>query len=502
MTTISMLLAGFAQCFTLERMIAVVAGVLVGTLTGVLPGIGVTGAMALLLPLSFGLDATTALILFAGIYYGAMYGGSTTSILVNLPGEAASVVTCLDGNQMAKKGRAGAALAISAWGSFIAGTLGLLALTFTAGKISELALSFGSPEYFAICVLGLVVLTNLTGKNPLKSVLMVLLGLGLGTIGTDTVFGTTRFAFGSMYLTRGIEFGIVAMAVFGINELLGTLLQPQEENVHIQSLKFKDLYPNKEEWKRSVLPILRGSILGFLIGLIPGPAGTLASFSSYTMEKKISKHPEEFGHGAIEGVAGPESANNAASSAAFVPLLSLGLPFAPPSALLLTAFITHGITPGPTLISTHSEIFWGLIASMYIGNVFLLIINLPMVGIFASMLKCPAKILMPIVMVVTFTGAYATNATTFDIFILIILGVAAFLISKFGYSMAPLAVGICISSILEQRFLQTMKMTKGNLGVLLSRPITAVILALALGMLVMTLFKPIKAALSHSKEDI
>ena len=292
MSTLSLLMSGFAQCFTWERMIACVAGVLVGTLTGVLPGIGVTGAMALLLPISFGMDATTALILFAGIYYGAMYGGSTTSILVNLPGEAASVVTCLDGNQMAKKGRAGAALAISAWGSFIAGTIGLIALTFIADDIAGLALKFKSPEYFAICVLGLVILTNLTGKNPLKSLLMVFFGLALGTVGMDDVFGVSRFDFGNMYLKRGIEFGVVAMAVFGINELFGTLLEPQDEDIKIEKVKLKDLYPNREEWKRSVMPILRGTVIGFLIGLIPGPAGTLASFSSYAAEKKVSKHPE------------------------------------------------------------------------------------------------------------------------------------------------------------------------------------------------------------------
>ena len=280
MDTLALLLDGFVQCFTLERLLSCVAGVVVGTLTGVLPGIGVTGAMALLLPISFGMDATTALILFAGIYYGAMYGGSTTSILVNLPGEAASVITCLDGNQMAKKGRAGAALAISAWGSFIAGTLGIVALTFTAEKIASLALSFRSPEYFSVCLLGLIILTNLTGKNPMKSLLMVLMGLALGTIGMDDVFGTSRFDFGNMFLMRGIEFGIVAMAVFGINELLGTLLEPQEENIHIEKVKLRELYPNKQEWKRSFTPILRGSVLGFLIGLIPGPAGTLASLSS------------------------------------------------------------------------------------------------------------------------------------------------------------------------------------------------------------------------------
>ena len=501
MSTLSLLMSGFAQCFTWERMIACVAGVLVGTLTGVLPGIGVTGAMALLLPISFGMDATTALILFAGIYYGAMYGGSTTSILVNLPGEAASVVTCLDGNQMAKKGRAGAALAISAWGSFIAGTIGLIALTFIADDIAGLALKFKSPEYFAICVLGLVILTNLTGKNPLKSLLMVFFGLALGTVGMDDVFGVSRFDFGNMYLKRGIEFGVVAMAVFGINELFGTLLEPQDEDIKIEKVKLKDLYPNREEWKRSVMPILRGTVIGFLIGLIPGPAGTLASFSSYAAEKKVSKHPEEFGHGAIEGVAGPESANNAASSAAFVPLLSLGLPFAPPSALLLPAFITHGIQPGPTLITQHPDVFWGLIASMYIGNVFLMIINLPMVGVFASILKCPAKILMPIVMVITYTGAFATNGTTFDIVLLIVLGVLSYIVSKYGYSMAPLAVGICMASTLEQRFQQTMIMTRGDISRLGKYPIACVILGLAVFLLLISLLKPVKKVLMNSKED-
>ena len=501
MSTLSLLMSGFAQCFTWERMIACVAGVLVGTLTGVLPGIGVTGAMALLLPISFGMDATTALILFAGIYYGAMYGGSTTSILVNLPGEAASVVTCLDGNQMAKKGRAGAALAISAWGSFIAGTIGLIALTFIADDIAGLALKFKSPEYFAICVLGLVILTNLTGKNPLKSLLMVFFGLALGTVGMDDVFGVSRFDFGNMYLKRGIEFGVVAMAVFGINELFGTLLEPQDEDIKIEKVKLRDLYPNREEWKRSAMPILRGTVIGFLIGLIPGPAGTLASFSSYAAEKKVSKHPEEFGHGAIEGVAGPESANNAASSAAFVPLLSLGLPFAPPYALLLTAFITHGIQPGPTLITQHPDVFWGLIASMYIGNVFLMIINLPMVGVFASILKCPAKILMPIVMVITYTGAFATNGTTFDIVLLIVLGVLSYIVSKYGYSMAPLAVGICMASTLEQRFQQTMIMTRGDISRLGKYPIACVILGLAVFLLLISLLKPVKKVLMNSKED-
>jgi len=500
MDILKMLMDGFAVCFTWENIMACIAGVIVGTLTGVLPGIGVTGAMALLLPISFGMDGTTALIMFAGIYYGAMYGGSTTSILVNLPGEAASVVTCLDGNQMAKKGRAGAALAISAIGSFIAGTIGLVGLTFFAPLLSRAALKFGPPEYFAIAVLGLVLLTNLTGKNPLKSVLMVLIGIMMSTVGMNVVTGLRRFTFGVPELMRGFEFGVVAMAVFGINELFSTLLEPQEE-IKVGKVRFRELYPTKEELRRSIPPILRGTLIGFFIGLMPGPAGTLSSFASYSVEKKISKHPEEFGHGAVEGVAGPEAANNAASSATMIPLLSLGLPFAPPAALLLTGFIVHGVTPGPTLITRHPDMFWGLVASMYIGNVFLLILNLPFVGVFASMLKTPANILMPIVMVITFTGAYATNNSIFDLVLLLILGVFAYFISKFGYSMAPLAVGLVLGSTIETGLVQGLIICNGNFLELMSRPIAGSILAFAIVLVLITFAKPIKRILMHSKES-
>lgn len=500
MDILSMLLNGFAVCFTWENILACIIGVLVGTLTGVLPGIGVTGAMALLLPISFGMNGTTALIMFAGIYYGAMYGGSTTSILVNLPGEAASVVTCLDGNQMAKKGRAGAALSISAIGSFIAGSIGLVGLTFFAPWLSKVALKFGPPEYFAIAVLGMVLLTNLTGKNPLKSFLMVLIGIMMSTIGMDAVTGLRRFTFGVPELMRGLEFGVVAMAVFGINELFGTLLEPQEE-ITVGKVRFRELYPTRDELRRSIGPILRGTLIGFLIGLMPGPAGTLSSFTSYSVEKKISKHPEQFGHGAIEGVAGPESANNASSSAAMIPLLSLGLPFAPPAALLLTGFIVHGVTPGPTLITQHPDMFWGLVASMYIGNVFLLILNLPFVGVFASMLKTPANILMPIVMVITFTGALATNNSTFDLVLLLVLGVFAYFISKFGYSMAPLAVGLVLGSTIETGMVQGLIICHGSFIELMSRPFAGTILAAAMVMVLITFAKPIKRILVHSKED-
>ena len=499
MDIFTQLMQGFAVSLTGPNLLACTFGVVVGTLTGVLPGIGVTGTMALLLPISFGMDLTTALIMFAGIYYGAMYGGSTTSILVNLPGEAASVVTALDGYQMAKKGRAGAALTVSAIGSFVAGTLSLVALTFFAPLLAKAALKFGPPEYFAIALFGLVILTNLTGKNPLKSLLMVLVGIMLSTIGMDALTGARRFTFNIPDLMGGIEFGVLAMAVFGINELFTILVEPNEP-IKVGKISLRELYPNKEEIKRSIGPIFRGSFLGFLIGLMPGPAGTLSSFGSYSLEKKWSKHPERFGHGAIEGVAGPESANNAASTAAMIPLLSLGLAFAPPAALLLTGFIVHGVQPGPTLITSHPNVFWGLVASMYIGNVILVVLNLPFVGVFASLLKTPARILMPIVMIITFTGAYATNNSLFDLALLLVFGLFAYFASKYGYSMAPLAVGLVLGSTIEKGMIQGMIICKGSFLELMKRPLAGTILALAALLVFLTLLKPIRRILSQSKE--
>jgi putative tricarboxylic transport membrane protein len=499
MDIFSQLLQGFVISLTGPNLLACTIGVVVGTLTGVLPGIGVTGTMALLLPISFGMDITTALIMFAGIYYGAMYGGSTTSILVNLPGEAASVVTAIDGHQMAKNGRAGAALAISAIGSFVAGTLSLIALTFFAPILATVALKFGPPEYFAIALLGLVILTNLTGKNPTKSALMVLVGIMLSTVGMDALTGARRFTFNNSDLMGGIEFGVLAMAVFGINELFSTLVEPIEP-IKVGAISFRELYPNKEEMKRAAKPIFRGSVIGFLIGLMPGPAGTLSSFSSYAAEKNLSKTPEIFGHGAIEGVAGPESANNAASTAAMIPLLSLGLAFSPPAALLLTGFVVHGVQPGPTLINSHPQVFWGLVASMYIGNVILVILNLPFVGVFAAMLKTPARILMPIVMIITFTGAYATNNSLFDLGLLLVFGLFAYFASKYGYSMAPLAVGLVLGSTLEKGLIQGMVICKGSFLEMMQRPLAGTILAVAGLLLLVMLLKPVRRILSQSKE--
>ncbi|MEN6566765.1 MAG: tripartite tricarboxylate transporter permease, partial [Veillonellales bacterium] len=356
----SLLLQGFYISISPGNLSACIIGVLIGTLVGVLPGIDTVSTIAMLLPFSYGMDSTTALILFAGIYYGSKYGGSTTSILLNVPGEAASTVTCLDGYPMGQKGRGGAALAVAAIGSFIAGTIGVIGLTLFAPPLAQAALAFGPPEYFALALVGLIVLTKLTGTSILKSGLMAAIGVMLGTVGLDSLSGISRFTFGIGELDRGFDLSILAMGVFGIGEILTVMTQP-EAHPEIPRLKIRDLYPNREEWRRSVPAMFRGGIAGFLVGLLPGPAATISSFVSYALEKRCSKNPAEFGHGAIEGVAGPEAANNSAIAATMIPLLSLGLPFCGATAILLSGFMIHGITPGPALITQQPELFWGLI---------------------------------------------------------------------------------------------------------------------------------------------
>ncbi|MCE5286939.1 MAG: tripartite tricarboxylate transporter permease [Pelosinus sp.] len=473
-----LLTQGFFISMTPMNLLACVIGVLVGTLVGVLPGIGPVGAIALLLPFSINMDVTASLIMFAGIYYGSMYGGSTTSILLNVPGEASSIVTCLDGYEMAKRGRAGAALAVAAIGSFIAGTLGILGLTFFAPLLARFVLLFGPPEYFSIAFLGLVILTKMTGKSMLKGWLMIMLGLMLGTVGTDSLSGINRFTFGIDELQRGFDLSIVAMGLFGIGEVLDAMLQPSSK-IELMSVRLRELYPNKSEWGRSIAPIFRGSLVGFLVGLLPGPAGVISTFVSYALEKRKSKHPEEFGQGAIEGVAGPESANNAASSATMIPLLSLGLPFSAVSAMLLSGFMTHGVIPGPNLITGHPEIFWGLVASMYIGNVLLLIINLPLVGVFASILKIPMQILLPLVIMITLVGAYSINNSIFDLFLVMVFGVLGFHMKRTEYKPAPLIVGLVLGPTMERGLTQGLIIENGSILSFFMRPIAGSFLLVA-----------------------
>ncbi|MBI4607456.1 MAG: tripartite tricarboxylate transporter permease [Candidatus Rokubacteria bacterium] len=487
MSAVEGLVYGFSVALSPSNLLACLAGVVIGTLVGVLPGIGPVGAMALLLPSTFALDPTTALIMLAGIYYGSMYGGSTTSILVNVPGEAASVVTALDGYQMARRGRAGAALAVSAVGSFVAGTLGVLGLILFATLLAEAALGFGPPEYFALTVMGLAVLSRLSGGSLVKAFLMVGLGLALGSVGMEPISGVSRFTFGSVRLSQGIELVPVAMGLFGIAEIL-SLAETRGGLPRAMSVRLRELLPTRTEWRRATGPIVRGSILGFLVGLIPGPAAVLSTFLSYTVERRAARHPEEFGKGAIEGVAGPESANNGATAGALVPLLALGIPFAPATAVLLGALVIHGIQPGPLLMTQRPEIFWGVAASMYIGNAILLILNLPLIGLFVSVLRLPQYLLLSLVVLLCLVGTYSVNNSLLDLWVLVIMGGLGYLLRKLGFEPAIVILALVLGPMLEKTFRQTLFMARGDWGLILSRPLTLALLLAGLVIVVVPEF--------------
>jgi putative tricarboxylic transport membrane protein len=475
MEVIGNVIFGFGQALNAENLLFTIAGVTLGSLVGVLPGIGPLGAMSLLLGVTFGMSPIQTLLLFSGVYYGSMYGGSTTSILLNVPGESTSVITCIDGYKMTQRGRAGAALFIAAAGSFVAGTLSVIGLMLFAPPLADFALRFGSPEYFALTGVGLLVLTSISSGSKLKAALMILLGVLLSTIGMAPGSGDQRFTFGILALSQGVDFVAVAMGIFGITEVVDTIVK-KSESVSIKSVPLRELLPNREEFKRSIGPSLRGSVIGFFIGLIPGPAAVISSFTSYAVEKKISKHPEEFGKGAIEGVAGPESANNSAAGGAFLPLMALGIPFAPPMALLLSALLISGIMPGPTFIQDHPDMFWVFVASMYIGNVLLLILNLPLVGIFVSVLRTPERILMPTVAVLCLIGVYAVNSSSIDIWVLVLSGVCGFFLRSRGYDFAPLVLAIVLGPKLEIYLSESLRMSGGDLSIFITRPISLTIL--------------------------
>ena len=473
------LLYGFTIAMTPTNLFACFIGVLVGTVVGVLPGIGPVGAMALLLPSTFALHPATALIMLAGIYYGAMYGGSTTSILVNVPGEAGSVVTLLDGYQMTRKGRAGAALAIAAVGSFVAGTIGVVGIMMAAGWLADVAVQFGPPEYFAITFGGILLLSRLSGGSLLHAFVMVAIGLALGTVGMDSISALRRFTFGSVQLSQGIDLVPVIMGLYGVAEVL-LLAEEGIARVNIASVRLRDLLPTREEWRQSAMPIARGSVVGFLTGLVPGPAAVLSTFISYTMEKKISKTPERFGHGAVEGVAGPEAANNAATAGAMVPLLSLGIPFSPATAILLGALVIHGLNPGPLLISDRPEVFWGFIASMYIGNFMLLVLNLPLVGLFVSVLRLPQHVLATLVLMLCLVGAFSLNNSYLDLWVLAVFGLFGYGLRKLRVDPSPLVVALVLGPMMEKTLRQALFLTRGNLVELVMRPLTAAILIITL----------------------
>ena len=465
-------------------------GVFVGTLIGVLPGIGPVGTMAILLPVTYGIPPTSAIIMLAGIYYGAQYGGSTTSILVNIPGEAASVITTLDGYQMARKGRAGPALGIAAFGSFIAGTLGVIGLQLMAPPLVRVALRFGPPEYFSLMLLGFVILTYLAQKSMAKALMMAGVGILLGTVGLDTMTGMPRFTFDLPELLDGVGLAPLAMGLFGISEIF--LNVEKKIKQELLTTKVRGLFPTLEDWRRSILPILRGTVLGFFLGILPGGGAVLSSFVSYAVEKRISKHPQEFGKGAIEGVAAPESANNSAAQGAFIPLLTLGIPANVVMAILLGALMIHNITPGPMLVKEHPQLFWGVISSMYMGNAMLLLLNLPLIGLWVQLLRVPYSILFPLILFICLIGAYVINNSVIDVALMLIFGVAGYLMRKFEYEPAPLVLAYVLSPMLENALRQSLILSSGSFGIFMNRPISASCLIAAAVLLLSSLLPMIR----------
>src|SRR3954464_6080233 len=456
-----------------------------------LPGIGPLAGISILLPITYGLDATKAIIMLAGIYYGSQYGGSTTPILFRIPGEAASVMTCIDGNAMAKKGRAGAALCIAAVGSFVAGTFGVLMLTMVAPPLAAFALGFGPPEYTALLVLGLIFLAYMSTTSLVRTLLMAAFGLLLGTIGIDVMTGHFRYSFDIAELGDGIGIVPVAVGLFGLGEILAT--PSHQVPSHVEKPKFRELWPNRREWRDAAAPIARGSVLGFLIGIIPGSAHIISSFMSYALERRLAKKPEEFGKGAVAGVAGPESANNAASTGAFVPMLALGIPTGPITAVLIAALMIHGVPPGPTLVNEHPNVFWGFVASMYVGNLMLLALNLPLVSIFVNVLRIPYAYLYPLVIMFCIVGVYEVSHSIVDVWIMLIMGVVGYGLRKFGLDPAPLVLGLVIAPTFEMSLRQSLIMSNGNWTIFVQRPIAAVLLAVCAVLLALAALSLVRA---------
>ena len=463
------LIQGFALAVTPVNLMFGIIGAVLGTAVGVLPGLGPAATISLLLPLSYALGSPlTSIIMMAGIYYGAMYGGSTTSILLNMPGEAASVVTCIDGNKMAKKGRAGAALGIAA--------IGVIGLSFVAPPLAVFALSFGPAEYFSLTILGLLLAAYLSGRSLLKGLLMTAFGLLLATVGLDPVNGKERYTFGTMILMDGLDFLTLAMGVFGIGEIFINL-EEKLKNELVTS-KITNVWPTVSDWVQSRWAIVRGSLVGFFVGLLPGGGAVISSLVAYAVEKKVSSHPEAFGEGAIEGVAGPESANNAAASASFIPMLTLGIPGNPAIAMIYAALLIQGVQPGPFLIKDHPDVFWGVIASMYIGNVILLFLNLPLVGIWVKMLRIPYAILAPAVVLICSVGVYSIKNNVTDVAMMFIFGLFGYLLRKLDFELGPLLLAFVLGGILEKSLSQALIISGGDFTVFVTRPISAAFLAI------------------------
>ena len=480
MTGFDQLLGGFAVALSWKGLLYCFIGCLWGTIVGVLPGLGPLAGMTLLLPLTFGLEPSIGIIMLTGIFCGAMYGGSTTSILVRIPGEAASVITCIDGYEMARKGRAGPALMIAAVGSFIGGTVSILGLMFIAPPLAKVMIAIGPSVEVVLMLLALSVITMVSAGSRIKTALMVVLGLLLGSIGLDNLTGTARFTFGYTSLAGGLSFTALAIGLFGVSEILINL--EKTDTIKAIRPKLRDLVPHWQDLRAAAPAIGRGSIIGFIFGIIPGVSHVVSTFVSYAIEKKFSKHPEEFGKGAIEGVAGPETANNAVTGTAMIPLLALGIPSIPATAILLSALTIHGVQPGPLLLTDHPEVFWSLVASMYIGNAILLVLNLPLVGMFVNLLRIPYVWLVPIILIISIIGVYSVNFSSADIWIMAISGAVGYVLRKFGYEMAPLLLALVLGDRLESSFRLALTMSGGNYGTFADKA-SVIVLASALGIL-------------------
>jgi TctA family transporter len=490
MDLLANLALGFDTALTLSNLLYCFIGVLIGTLIGVLPGIGPVATIAMLLPVTFTLAPVSAMIMLAGIYYGAQYGGSTSAILINLPGEITSVATTLDGHAMAKQGRAGVALATAAIASFVAGTISTFLLAAFAPPLAELALKFGPHEYFALMVLGLVASIVLAHGSLLRAVGMILLGLLLGLIGADVNSGTQRFTFGIPELADGVGFVVAAMGMFGLGEIARNLENEATRTRLVGSIT--SLMPTREDFRRMVGPILRGTFIGSALGILPGNGAVLASFTSYSVEKKLSKTPEQFGKGAIEGVAAPESANNAGAQTSFIPMLTLGIPSTPVMALMIGALIIQGIQPGPTVVTNQPALFWGIIVSMWIGNVFLLILNLPLIGLWVRLIMVPYHLLYPAILVFCAIGVYSLNGSTLDVHLMALFGVLGYVFSKLECEPAPMLLGFLLGPMMEEYLRRAMTISRGDATTFLTRPLSATMLAMAVIAMVIVLLPAIR----------
>ncbi|MBP1154904.1 MULTISPECIES: tripartite tricarboxylate transporter permease [unclassified Paenibacillus] len=499
MESLGQLLLGFETAITWWNLLYCLIGVTVGMLVGVLPGLGPTTGTALLLPITFGLEPVSAIIMLAGIYYGSMYGGTITSVLINTPGEAASVITCLDGHPLAKQGRAGAALGVAGLGSFIGGTFSVIGLAFLGPPLAELALQFGPAEFFALMILGLTMVIGLMGKSFIRGMISAVFGLSLALIGQDPISGAVRFTFGEPRLMNGLDFVTIAMGLFGLSEIM--LAMEDNTKMKIQT-KVSGLLPKREEWRPTLMAISRGTGIGFLIGLIPGSNSVIPAILSYTVEKKVAKDPSRFGKGAIEGVAGPETANNSYCGAALIPLFTLGIPSSPTIAILFGAFIMHGLTPGPTLFQTNANLVWAIIASMFIGNLILLIMNLPMAGVWARIATVPPRLLYPIILIITVLGAYTVSNSLWDVGIMLIFGIIGYFMKKVDIPMAPIVLTFILGKLMENSLLQSLIGFEGSFLGFFERPIAATLLFIAFAILGFSIYSGITNKRTILADDV